>query len=477
MVLNKIGINMARCIFGIINIKSIGVSCSFMVEDFVVTLIPEQDQASKHKLRKWAEEIDEKDRIEWISGITSDNRLIHIARRSRGGYGFGSGIDIGAINFSSPVIIEHIDSSYGRYNGFYGIEFIGGDINLVYPPNKAIDYTREPYGIQYTDPNTYTNIYNVELNEEKFRLIKTIDAHYVMSLGRIVDLSKNIKSKLRIELDQEKPFADLLKYHRYIRNLITFLTRISTNEFAVKLLTKDSIDGQEYYKAFANVRFYGDSSSVSSDTLTIQDVLKLDDIGDGIVDLFKLLNNDDKMPNLFFLPDSVKDRCSIKYTQVVDICSAIEIEYKLGRQLEGNSELKIKSRDLAERIIAFVDAIKTEEILKIKAKNIVGSTLKNYSPSLKDKIKFLYSLHKDGLEVVTNSYHFMSSFTDEKFYEYINKFTNMRHSTAHQKMIWNGGEAIYTHIMILIYFSIFERANIGKDIAIKSINNGFKNIF
>ena len=81
---------------------------------------------------------------------------------------------------------------------------------------------------------------------------------------------------------------------------------------------------------------------MSSDTLTIQDVLKLDDIGDGIVDLFKLLNNDDKMPNLFFLPDSVKDRCSIKYTQVVDICSAIEIEYKLGRQLEGNSELKIK---------------------------------------------------------------------------------------------------------------------------------------
>lgn len=76
---------MDRCIFGLINVESIGVSCSFMVEDFVVTLIPQQDQASKCKLRQWAEQVDENDRIEWLSGITSDNKVIHIARRLRGG--------------------------------------------------------------------------------------------------------------------------------------------------------------------------------------------------------------------------------------------------------------------------------------------------------------------------------------------------------------------------------------------------------
>ena len=85
MVLNKIGLNMAKCIFGIINIKSIELSCSFIVEDFVVTLIPKQDQASKRKLRQWAEQVYENDRIEWLSGITSDNKVIHIARRLRGG--------------------------------------------------------------------------------------------------------------------------------------------------------------------------------------------------------------------------------------------------------------------------------------------------------------------------------------------------------------------------------------------------------
>jgi len=358
-----------------------------MVEDFVVTLIPEQDQDSKRKLRQWAEQTDENDRIEWLSGITSDNKVIHIARRLRGVYRFGSGIDIGAINFFSPVIIEYIDSSCKKQNGFYGIEFIGGDINLVYPPDKAIDYTREPYGIQYTDPNTYTNNYDIELNEEQFRLIKTIDAHYVMSFGKIVDLSKNIKSKLRIEFDQEKQFDGLLKYYGYIRNLITFLTRISNNVFAVKLLTKDSVDGKEYYKDFANVRLYCDSSSEHLDILTIQDVLKLDDIGDGIVELFKILNHDDEMPNLLFLPDNLKEREFIKYTQIVDICSAIEIEYKLGRKQQENNDMKTKAIDLANQINTFVDSIDTDDLLKEKAKNIIGSGLKNYSPSLREKIK------------------------------------------------------------------------------------------
>lgn len=76
---------MAKSIFGILYIDSIKLSCSFMVEDFVVTLIPEQDQHNIYELRKWAEQRDEIDGIEWLSGVTSDNKLIHIARRLRGG--------------------------------------------------------------------------------------------------------------------------------------------------------------------------------------------------------------------------------------------------------------------------------------------------------------------------------------------------------------------------------------------------------
>lgn len=76
---------MAKSIFGILYIDSIKLSCSFMVEDFVVTLIPEQDQHNICELRKWAEQRDEMDGIEWLSGVTSDNKLIHIARRLRGG--------------------------------------------------------------------------------------------------------------------------------------------------------------------------------------------------------------------------------------------------------------------------------------------------------------------------------------------------------------------------------------------------------
>lgn len=468
---------MAKSIFGILYIDSIKLSCSFMVEDFIVTLIPEQDQHNIYELRKWAEQRDEMDGIEWLSGVTSDNKPIHIARRLRGGYRSGSGIDIGAINFFSPIIIEHKDSLPRGNNGFYGMEFIGGDVNLVYPPDKAINYTKEPYGIEYKDPESYTDIYDIELNKEEFRLIKTIDAHYVRARGQIVNLSKNIKSKIRIEFDKEKPFDELLTFYGYVRNLITFLTRISNNEFEVKLLTKTSFEEKQYYEDFAIVKFYGDFSSRNSELLIVQDVLQLDDIGDSIIDLFKLLNSDDKMPNLLFLPNSIEDRSFIKYTQIVDICSAIEIEYKLRGQLEENNELKKKSRVLAKQINAFVEAVDTDDLLKEKAKNIIGAGLKNYSPSLREKIKLLYNSHKDGLELIIKDHTWIPNFTDEIFYKNIKQFIEMRNRTAHQKMSWNGGEAIYTHIMILIYLSIFERANISRDIAIGSINHGFRNIF
>lgn len=92
----------------------------------------------------------------------------------------------------------------------------------MYPLDKAIEYTKEPWGIQYKEPSTYTSGYDIELNTVSFRLIKTIDASYVMSQCKISDLPKNIKSKIRIELDEEPPFDELLKFHGYIRNLITF---------------------------------------------------------------------------------------------------------------------------------------------------------------------------------------------------------------------------------------------------------------
>lgn len=44
-------------------------------------------------------------------------------------------------------------------------------------------------------------------------------------------------------------------------------------------------------------------------------------------------------------------------------------------------------------------------------------------------------------------------------------------------MDWNGGEKIYIYLMLLIYFSIFNRAGVSIEVAKKSITNGFFNVF
>ena len=471
------GVRMADCISGLLYIASIGVSCSFFVENYIVTLIPEQNKISIDKLKNWCNQSYNDEEFEWLSGVTSDNRPIYLARRSQGGYTLGTGIHIGAVNFHCPIIIVNHELSNENHNGFFGIEFIGDDINLIYPPDKALNYTIKPPAINYNNPENYTDKYNIDLNNECFRLIKTIDVHNRINIGTIVNLPQNIQSKLRLEFDEEKSFQDLLKYYRYVSNLLTFLKRISNNEFEVKLLTRNNIEGKTYYKDFAEVSFYKGDSTNDSERLTVRDVLKIDDLGDNIVSLFELLNRDQTAPNLLFLPNSVNDRNIIKYGQIIDICSAIEVEYKNGRQPKENDKLKHEAINLAKNLINCVNSSGVEDKLKNKAISIIGSTIKNFSPSLKDKIRFLYGLYKDELNNICKMHHWLTEYSEKDFYSRIKLFTEMRHSIAHQKMSWNDGQDIYTHIILLIYFSIFNRAGISSDIAQKCISNGFHNIF
>ena len=177
------------------------------------------------------------------------------------------------------------------------------------------------------------------------------------------------------------------------------------------------------------------------------------------------------------MPDNLKEREFIKYTQIVDICSAIEVEYKNGRQPKENDKLEHEAKELAKDLINCVNSSGVEHKLKEKAISIIGSTIKNFSPSLKDKISFLYGLYKDELNNICKKHYWLTEYSEKDFYRLIKLFTEMRHSIAHQKMSWNEGQDIYTHIILLIYFSIFNRARISSNIAEKCISNGFHNVF
>lgn len=131
------------------------------------------------------------------------------------------------------------------------------------------------------------------------------------------------------------------------------------------------------------------------------------------------------------MSDTVKSRSSIKYTQIIDICSAIEIEYKYGEQRQIADKLKTESINLAKQINDFIDSVETEDILKNKAQSIISTFVKNYKPSLKEQIKWLYQLYRKELDSVIESHSWIPKLSDEEFYKFVNQFTKMRHSTAH----------------------------------------------
>ena len=100
--------------------------------------------------------------------------------------------------------------------------------------------------------------------------------------------------------------------------------------------------------------------------------------------------------------------------------------------------------------------------------------LTSYQPSFKEKIEYLYYKYKDDLEYVTqNGYRELEFFEENVFLKQIKSFVSMRNSGAHRKFEWKNGTDIFPHLMILVYFSVFERSGMDKIRVRECIKRGF----
>ena len=114
----------------------------------------------------------------------------------------------------------------------------------------------------------------------------------------------------------------------------------------------------------------------------------------------------------------------------------MEREYGL-LTTERNEDLVKASRKLANKLLCTVkhDPDAPDEV-KTKANNIIGSNLKGYSPSLMEKMVYLFK-------------------------KMMGKFKNIRNSASHYGVEWNEGYEIYFHLVLLVYYAIMERGGFG----------------
>ena len=119
----------------------------------------------------------------------------------------------------------------------------------------------------------------------------------------------------------------------------------------------------------------------AENSLNIMQVIRFDLLNEKFPKLFKLINEDATRPYLQFLTKRNKHIGYILYTDVPDICVALEREYEFLEKdlIEG---MNTEGKELAKELKKVIENSKYSDYVKNKAKNLISGVLPHLQPSL-----------------------------------------------------------------------------------------------
>lgn len=402
---------------------------------------------------------------QWLYGFANDNCSVAILRRTRPVVGLSSGVDMRVAHFYSPILVK--STAVGAsvdLSTFDIIEFRGGIMDCLHNPDQAAHWENQT--IVFPNHDCYTKQFDVTINDESFQVMYSIDTAELSSEpGKVPDLRNQIHSVLRFTFPTPKGIENIEKYYGYAMCLFQFCAGRRNVQSEVRLY-KNGLGRSILVRL-------NDGFDDYADDLDMMKVIRLGNFGEHLPGLLKLLNEDGKKvtrPNLMFLPIRNKDVGNVSYTNVTDLCSAFEREYSC---LEVPVEKKTKkaAKELSKLLEDTIDQqTDCPVIVTDKAKALL-SQLKGFSPSLREKITYLYKLYCEDAKPITEQEGHdalgIATFYDAKqFEEKIREFIQIRNTASHASVVWSKGMDIYNHLKLYVYFSILDRAGVPpKDIS------------
>lgn len=427
---------------------------TFRLQENTVTIIPLTDVCRKH-----IQDLSSNDtqNNQWLFGLCEDNTNIAFLRKSPLRTHFSSGINLSASKFFCPIIVKSTLPQEMDLKSFDSIEFYGGIIDVLHTPSLAIDEKLSEHKIEFTNPEKYTKKHNVTIDNEAFEIEYSIAANTLMlETGKIPDLRNQIHSYLRFNFTKEQPLDNIEKYYSYAMNLIQFCCgRLNVNS-----------EIRIYKKSISKpilVKINDGFDDYANEKIDFTQVLRFSSLENHFASLFKILNESKTKPYLLFLTKRNKHIGAITYTDISDICVSFEHEYSLSNT-SSKKELVEAASNFTEKLCAIIEfEPHCPEEVKKKACNILNSNLKSFSPSLKEKIISFYDeFYQYAINITENKEHIAlgiaKSYNREDFEKSLSKFVALRNKVAHSGIVWNDGIEIYSHLKLLIYFSILKRA-------------------
>jgi hypothetical protein len=436
----------------------------FNVNANVVTIIPLTDECRKHThVLSYKDGSNAKN--DWLFGFAEDGCSIAFLKTKHLVTGFSAPLDMGTSRFNAPIIIKSPHPNGVNLKMFDSIEFRGGIVDILINPDLALENNNEKNGINFRHGDSFTRKYDIEIDGEEFKLTSSISTEdCTIELGKIPDLRTTIHSTVRFDFKTEKPLNDIEKYYSYALSLFQFCAGRLNVGFEMRLYKNESYEGLK----LANpspilIRFKDGFDDYANDILDITNVLRLQCLDDKLPRLFKLLNEEKMQPRLSFLPKRNKNRSSVLYTDIGDICVAFEREFSF-LETKSTEENKVFAKNLTNELIDIIsNKSDCPEAVKKKAVNILNSQLKGFSPSLKEKIYAVYDKFDRNVTSITeiedhDILGITKFYNKNEFKDMISKFVDIRNKASHSGIIWNEGVSIFPHLKLLIYFSVLNRA-------------------
>lgn len=265
----------------------------------------------------------------------------------------------------------------------------------------------------------------------------------------VSDLRNSVHAILRFNFKKEQQLCNLEKYYSYAMNIFQVCTGRLNVRSEIRLY-KNIISEPIFVK-----RIYAFDDYLN-DVLNFKKVIRLDFLDEKLTVLARILNEKKTQPYLLFLPQRNKYINSITYTNVTDLCVAFEREYTLLERDSKEKEVEA-AKALTKELLKVIDStIDCPDTVKIKAKNILNSQLKSFSPSLKEKIVVFYKKFKKHVKQIIEQegcdlYGISKIYSEEEFKKKLSKFIDIRNKASHDGVIWNDGVEIFSHLKFLIY--------------------------
>ena len=476
---------------GLLRLDKPDTACQFAVVGHKVTILPTNTEAAERIKELSYNGVDNNRNTHfWFYGCSDAETRIAILLNSRVKQGFGTQLKAGY--FMTPMIAQASETSIVDVSRIKVIDFYGGVADALLNPALAFGTPDDNGAIIYRDSNEYTKEFDAKLGNDRFKVIYTIDTPTKGELSlNVNDIKGTTHGVLRFVFEEVQPLDRIEEFYGYAMRIFQFCSG------RLNVYTKIRYYGDKNNRAV--LVKYVDGYSDYAENLDPMRVVSFKMLGSRFIELFHLLNQKHFEPYMEFLPIANKYVGIVSYTQVNDICVSFQKEYSRWTKIREDEEKKKqqqqsieldKENNPAQRIAdaendkskeSRIDLKKAAEVLtdklltivdedegipeevKKKAKNILNSQLKTYAPSLKEQIIHFYGVYKEPLKMLTeidghNILGISRFYTDEEFKKLIGKFVDIRNLASHAGIEWNGSEEIYTHLVILVYLSVLNRA-------------------